>query len=90
MEAIVAAGNTYDPCLLTLRRLGYELWIERGEERTLWLARKDGPELLAYSPPELLGLAVMWEELGEQWSTDVPDIMGELRDALTRSEGSER
>lgn len=33
MEAIVAAGNTYNPCLNTLRRRGYELWVEQGDGR---------------------------------------------------------
>jgi len=75
---LVAAGNTYNPSLIVLRSKGYDLACEDGEESLLWFARKGPHSFLAYSPPELLGLVVLWEHLGENWNQQTPDILGEL------------
>jgi hypothetical protein len=75
---LVAAGNTYNPSLIILRSEGYDLALEEGEDRLLWIARKGNCQFLAYSGPELLGLVVLWEHLGENWNRQTPDIIGEL------------
>lgn len=77
-RSLVAAGNTYNPCLLILRGKGYELWVEEGENQSYWNARKEGRYFMAYSPPELLGIAVLFEEYGEQWNQQSPDVIGEI------------
>ena len=78
-SSLVAAGNTYNPSLIVLQKKGYELWLERGaEDGTLWHARKGDQSFLAYTGPELLGLVVLWEELGQNWNQQVPDIYGDL------------
>jgi hypothetical protein len=50
MVSLVAAGNTYTPCLVVLREKGYHLWIEACGEDCDWLANKDGREFLATYP----------------------------------------
>src|SRR5215469_8364167 len=63
-SGIVAAGNTYNPCLLVLRQKGYLLSAEEGGELTLWEAKKDGLSFAGLSPPELLGIVALWERFG--------------------------
>lgn len=77
-KSLVASGNTYNPCLIVLRNKGYDLWLEKGEEQTLWCARKGDQSFLAYSGPELLGLVVLGEQLGDDWNQQKPDIYEEL------------
>lgn len=79
---LVASGNTYNPSLIVLRQKGYEVWLEKGENGSLWCARKGDQSFLAYSGPELLGLAALWEQLGNQWNQQSPDIYSELIDNL--------
>jgi hypothetical protein len=81
-SSLVAAGNTYNPSLLVLRDKGYDLWLEQGEERLRWCARKGDQNFLAYSGPELLGLVVLWEHLRENWNQQSPDLFGELIDRI--------
>jgi hypothetical protein len=81
-SSLVASGNTYNPCLIVLRDKGYELWLEKGEDHSLWCARKDGQSFLAYSAPELLGLVTLWEHHGEGWNRQEPDILDELYDKM--------
>ncbi len=81
-SALVASGNTYNPSLIVLRDKGYELWLERGENGSLWCAKKGDQSFLAYSGPELLGLVVLWENLGENWNRQQPDIYSELIDKI--------
>lgn len=61
-----------------LRSKGYELWLEKAENGSLWNARKNGRSFLAYSGPELLGLVTLWECLGDDWNRQQPDVLGEL------------
>lgn len=77
-ESIVAAGNTYNPCLLILRGKGYELSAEESGERLLWNAKKDSHSFMGYSPPELLGIVVLWESYGTNWNQQRPDLIGEI------------
>jgi hypothetical protein len=81
-SGLVAAGNTYNPSLIVLRQKGYDLWLEKAEDGSLWCARKGEQSFLAYSGPELLGLVVLWEQLGETWNQQRPDILGELSDKM--------
>lgn len=81
-SSLVAAGNTYNPSLLVLQKKGYELWLEQGEDQNLWCARKGEQSFLAYTGPELLGLVVLWEELGPNWNRQEPDVLGELLDRI--------
>lgn len=81
-SCLVASGNTYNPSLIVLRQKGYELWLEEGENGSLWLAKKGGQSFLAYSGPELLGLVVLWEHLGKNWNQQKPDVLGELTDKI--------
>lgn len=79
---LVASGNTYNPCLLVLREKGYDLWLEDGENQTLWCAKKGEQSFLAYNGPELLGLVVLWEHRGEKWNQQQPDIYNELLEKM--------
>jgi hypothetical protein len=81
-SSLVASGNTYNPSLIILREKGYDLWLERGEDGSLWCAKKGGQSFLAYSGPELLGLVGLWEHLGEDWNQQTPNIYGELIDRM--------
>jgi hypothetical protein len=80
---IVAVGNTYNPCLIVLRSMGYKLCAEGVG---LWTASKDGSSFTGASPPELLGVVTLWENLGDQWNQQDPDILGEIAPELRRSE----
>ena len=81
-SSLVASGNTYNPSLVVLRQKGYDLWLEPGEDANLWCARKGSQSFLAYSGPELLGLVVLRESLGDEWNQQEPDIYGELVDRM--------
>lgn len=76
--SLVAAGNTYNPCLLLLRDKGYHLWAEESDDRMLWNASKNEHQFMAYSPPELLGIVVLWESFGEGWNQQHPNLIGEV------------
>jgi hypothetical protein len=76
--SLVAAGNTYNPCLIVLRQKGYALSVDAGNDAVLWSAKKGSHQFTGYSPPELLGLVVMWEHLSKDWNQQTPDILGEL------------
>jgi hypothetical protein len=79
---LVAAGNTTNPSLFVLRSKGYELRVEQEKGgQTAYLASKDGREFLGYSGPELLGLVALWENLGDDWNRQKPDILGKLLEA---------
>jgi hypothetical protein len=79
---LVASGNTYNPSLIVLRHKGYELWLEKGENGSLWCAKKGDQSFLAYTGPELLGLVTLWEHLGEHWNQQNPNIYSELIDKM--------
>ncbi len=81
-SSLVASGNTYNPSLIVLRQKGYDLWLEKGEPGNLWCARKGDHSSLAYTGPELLGLVVLYEQLGDDWNQQQLDIYGELIDRM--------
>jgi len=81
---IIAAGNTYNPCLLVLSTKGYLIFAEcLSNGRPLWCAIKDGHEFSAYSPPELLGIVGLWEAFGNNWNRQTPDLVGEILSAIS-------
>jgi hypothetical protein len=80
--SLVASGNTYNPGLIVLRNKGSDLWLEKGEDGSLWCAKKGDQSFLAYTGPELLGLVTLWENLGEDWNQQRPDIFSELIDQI--------
>jgi hypothetical protein len=76
---ITAAGNTYNPCLIVLQRKGYKLSADcGGDEHTVWTAEKDGARFSGYSPPELLGIVVLGEELGDHWNQQSPNVLASV------------
>lgn len=77
-QGISFAGNTFNPCLLILRKNGYRLWIEESESSSMWCADKDEAHFMAYSPPELLGIVTLWETYGEAWNRQLPNILEEI------------
>jgi hypothetical protein len=81
-SCLVASGNTNNPSLIVLRQKGYDIWLEKGDKGMLWCARKGTQSFLAYTGPELLGLAVLWEHQGKNWNQQEPDLYGELIDQL--------
>jgi hypothetical protein len=82
---LAAFGNTYNPSLLVLKEKGYQLRAETTTdgEHTLWTASKGEDSFLGYSPPELLGVVVLWETLGPNWNQQKPNLLGELLDLAT-------
>ncbi|HET6883341.1 MAG TPA: hypothetical protein VFI31_24540 [Pirellulales bacterium] len=80
--SLVASGNTYNPSLIVLRNKGYDLWLEKAENGSLWCAKKGEQSFLAYSGPELLGLVTLREALGENWNQQQPDVLGELYEQM--------
>jgi hypothetical protein len=79
---LVASGNTYNPSLIVLRSKGYKVWLEKGDNGSLWCASKGDQGFLAYTGPELLGLVSLWENLGKDWNQQSPDVYGELIDNM--------
>jgi hypothetical protein len=79
---LVASGNTSNPSLIVLRNKGYDLWLEKGDNGSLWCARKGDHSFLAYSGPELLGLVTLWENLGKEWNQQRPDVYSELVESM--------
>lgn len=81
-SCIVASGNTYNPSLIVLRQKGYDVWLEKGDNGSLWCAKKGDQGFLGYTGPELLGLVTLWEHLGKDWNQQQPDIYNELLDRM--------
>jgi len=84
-SCLIASGNTYNPSLVVLRQKGYEVWLEKGDkgdDESLWCAKKGDQSFLAYTGPELLGLVALWEHLGRNWNQQKPDIYSELIERL--------
>ena len=72
---IAAAGNTEIPAYLVLCEKGYSVRKdkkENGEE--LWYAEKADQIFVAEGPIELLGLAAMYENRGENWKATDSEV----------------
>ena len=79
---LIAAGNTYNPCLLILKSKGYEVSAEELSQSLLWSASKANHCCSAYSPPELLGIVVLWETFGTNWSEQEPYLIGDIMEKM--------
>jgi len=82
-ESIVAAYNTYNPCLLILCEKRYELQIENythldGDVTVRYSAVKGEWRFAADSAPELLGLVVLHETYGDDWNRQEPSIIADM------------
>jgi hypothetical protein len=66
-QTIAAAGNTEVPAYLTLMKLGYDIDRREQGEAELWIAKKGTLQLVADSPLQLLGLALLYSERGPDW-----------------------
>ena len=78
-----SAPSTDNPCLLLLREKNYRLRITCSkklsrESLCIYIAEKEGRRFAANSGPELLGLVTLWENYGENWNRQEPDIMDEI------------
>ncbi|WP_316238707.1 hypothetical protein [Bradyrhizobium sp. SZCCHNR1015] len=73
-QTIAAAGNTEIPAYLTLIKLGYEIDRRYESDGELWSATKGTLQLVAESPLQLLGLALMYMERGADWQADDDEI----------------
>jgi hypothetical protein len=88
--------NVWNTCLLVLRSEGFELNLagdpdpRGGPSHCQWQASRDGLELKAANPIELLGLADVARRADRQpprdywWRGDGPDIVSELYDGWRR------
>ncbi|WP_284418953.1 MULTISPECIES: hypothetical protein [unclassified Bradyrhizobium] len=66
-QTIAAAGNVEVPAYLTLIKLGYDVdHIIKGDYE-LWTAQNETVQLVADSPLQLLGLALLYRERGPDW-----------------------
>jgi hypothetical protein len=74
-ESIVAAGNTFNPCLIILSEKGYRVTYTDGARQVLWHATNDTLTCSACSPPELLGIVAMREFFGADWNRQDPDLI---------------
>ncbi|HEU5118027.1 MAG TPA: hypothetical protein VFT74_15490 [Isosphaeraceae bacterium] len=79
-DNLIAYGNTYNPSLLILQEKGYQISAEEGENSMTGYALKDSVTLTACSPPELLGLATLWECFGETWNRQEPGLLEKVLD----------
>ena len=79
-ETIASAGNIEVPAYLTLLDLGFTITCERqGPDAESWVAVKEGLQLVADSPLELLGLATMRRERGRSWRAKDEEIESLIR-----------
>jgi hypothetical protein len=80
---LAEAMNTYNPALLILQQLGFQLRVEpkseNGKWRT-WVARKDDKTFFASDPVVLLGLVSLWQHRGDSWQMKggEEDLYGKL------------
>ena len=74
--------NVYNTALVILERKGWSLRYEKTDE--LWFANKDGWNLVADNPIELLGLVAIFEHHAPKkkteywWKIDKPNLVEKL------------
>ncbi|MGC2778957.1 MAG: hypothetical protein WA418_25330 [Bradyrhizobium sp.] len=73
-QTIAAAGNTEVPAYLTLIKLGYDIDRRMQGDDELWIAEQGPLQLVAHSPPQLLGLALLYSERGPDWAASDGEI----------------
>jgi hypothetical protein len=82
MPDLSAYLNVYNTALVVIEHKGWSLRFEEGRER--WYAVKDGWELMAEDPIQLLGLISIHEHHSPTkkdeywWKIDQPDLFSKL------------
>lgn len=82
MPDLSAYLNVYNTALVIIERKGWTLRYE--DSREWWLAEKDGWELLADDPMQLLGLVAIHEHHAPEqkkeywWRIDEPDLFSKF------------
>ena len=82
MADLSAYANVYNTALVVLSRKGWS--ISRDATKDWWYARKDGWELLADDPMQLLGLVAIHEHQSPEqkheywWKIDEPNLLVEF------------
>ena len=73
MTGVRFSYNTFNPSLDIIIDLGYVVrCVKTADDRLAfgeWQATKDECVITAFSPPELLGLVMIYETYGMQWSS---------------------
>jgi hypothetical protein len=73
-EKIAIAGNVFAPAILALRSQGFAVNRKELDDREMWSAYRDGLDLIADDPVQLLGLASMRAERGPDWKTSDEEL----------------
>ncbi len=74
--------NVYNTALVILERKGWSLSFDK--PRDVWFAKRDGWELLADDPMQLLGLVRIYEHHSPNtkqeywWKLDEPNVLAKL------------
>jgi hypothetical protein len=82
MPDLSAYLNVYNTALVVLERKGWLLRYDK--ERGWWFAQKDGWELLADDPMQLLGLVAIFEHHDPKekteywWKIDEPNLLSQF------------
>ena len=82
MPDLSSYPNVYNTCLVLVERRGFKLVYDRPADT--WYAEKDGFDLSAGNPAELLGLVSIFEEFKPNvhseywWKIDEPNLLSKL------------
>jgi hypothetical protein len=66
MEHIFAAGNTWNPCLIVLSSLGFDLRVVAFPDVNYWCATRAELTYFATAPTELLGAVTAWDAIEDK------------------------
>ena len=82
MPTLSTHSNVFNTCFLLLKQLGWRYWVTgKGHESELFWAERDGWDLTAASPIELLGLVMIFEHKKPAsyseywWRVEGPDLL---------------
>ena len=77
------AGNTFAPCVATMKARGYEIevsyWREGQDYQQRWSAAKDGHLFFVDTPVDVLGLIGLWETRGDDWQASDEEFDSYIR-----------
>ncbi|WP_208653370.1 hypothetical protein [Flavobacterium tiangeerense] len=62
------AMNTYNPAIEVIQNKGFKISIVDYEENFDWKVYSDENEFIASDPLRLLGLIIIYENMGENWN----------------------
>ena len=71
---IINAGNVMVPAYLTLLQKGYQVSVERDNEKENWVAENHQCKFVADDPVALLGLVCVFEVRGKSWQASDEQI----------------